>query len=200
MTAIDSPPKTLAKTQDLKYWSVEDYHKLSDSGVLDPSEQTELISGQVVIMAAKGTPHVIALQLLALQLDDFLRDKPSFARTQDPIQLDDLSEPEPDLVVVQGDILTYASHHPYPKDIQLIVEVADTTLAKDCDVKDKLYAQANLAEYWVVDLKNRQLHIFQQPTSEGYNSHLILGENNQVSPLAFPKLAIETSSILPPTA
>ena len=151
-------------------------------------------------MAAKGVPHVSAVRFLAIQLDDFLRDREFFVITQDPVQLDDLSEPEPDLVIVRGDAFTYVNRHPQPKDIALIVEVADSTLRYDCEVKEKLYAQSNLTEYWVVDLKNRQLHIFQQPTPEGYNSHLILGENNQVSPLAFPKLAIETSSILPPTA
>ena len=200
MTAIDSPPKMLSATQSIKYWSVEDYHKLSNFGLLTSNEPTELICGQIVIMAAKGMPHVISLQLLALRLDDFLRDKPFFARTQDPVQLDDSSEPEPDLVVVKGDILTYATHHPYPEDIQLIVEIADTTLVKDCDVKDKLYARANIAEYWVVDLRDRQLHIFQQPTPEGYNSHLILKENNSISPLAFPELTVEIASILPPIA
>ena len=198
MTAIDSPPKTLLAPQNIKRWSVEDYHKLSEFGLLDPNERTELISGQIVIMAAKGTPHVVTLQLLAQQLDNFLQDQSYFARTQDPIQLDDLSEPEPDLVIVKGDILTYTDHHPYPEDIQLIVEIADTTLQKDCEVKDKLYAQSNIAEYWVVDLKNRQLHIFQQPTQAGYNSHLILREDNQISPLFFSDLRIAIASILPP--
>ena len=198
MTAIDSPSKTLLTPQTLKQWSVEDYHKLSEFGLLAPDERTELISGQIVIMAAKGTLHVIALQLLALQLDDFLRNQPYLVRTQDPIQLDDSSEPEPDLVVVKGDILTYANHHPYPEDVQLVVEIADTTLQQDCEVKDKLYAEANIAEYWVVDLRNRQLHIFQQPTPAGYDSHLILREGNPVSPLAFPDLTLAIASILPP--
>ena len=198
MTAIDSLPETLLITQPLKRWSVDDYHKLSEFGLLAPEERTELISGQILLMAAKGTPHVVALQLLALQLDKFLRDRPYFVRTQDPIQLDNSSEPEPDLVVANGDILTYVDHHPYPNDIQIVVEIADTTLQKDCEVKDKLYAKANIAEYWVVDLRNRQFHVFQQPTQSGYNSHLILREDNSISPLAFPELTLAIASILPP--
>ncbi|MEM8505280.1 MAG: Uma2 family endonuclease [Cyanobacteria bacterium P01_D01_bin.1] len=72
--------------------------------------------------------HVVAIQLLALQVKEFLRDKPFFARTQDPIQLDDLSEPEPDLVIADGEILTYTDHHPNPSEVRLVVEVADSTL------------------------------------------------------------------------
>ena len=200
MTAIDSPPKKkLAEPLNIKRWSTEDYHKLSEFGLLGLDERTELIDGQITVMAAKGVPHVGAVRLLALQLDRFLRDQDFIVIAQDPVQLGNMSEPEPDLVIVQGDVSTYLDHHPQPKDIALIVEVADSTLRYDCEVKEKLYAQENLAEYWVVDLKNRQLHIFQQPTPEGYNSHLILRESNQVSPLAFPDLAMEIASILPPT-
>ena len=200
MTAIDSPPKKTFVPLNLKKWSIEDYHRLSEFGLLGLHERTELISGQITIMAAKGVPHVNAVRLLALQLDSFLRDRDFFAIAQDPIQLGDLSEPEPDLVIVRGDVFTYVDRHPRQKDIVLIVEVADSTLKYDCEVKEKLYAQENLEEYWVVDLKNRQVHIFQQPTPEGYNSHLILKENNSISPLAFPELTVEIASILPPIA
>ena len=80
------------------------------------------------------------------------------------------------------------------------MEVADSTLKQDCEVKDKLYAQAGIADYWVLDLKNRQLHIFRHPTSTGYTHHLILTEPNQVSPLAFPALILNLTDMLPPLA
>jgi Uma2 family endonuclease len=119
-------------------------------------------------------------------------------RTQDPIQLDDFSEPEPDLVIVRGTVLDYAEQHPRPSDVYLVVEVADSTLKYDCETKDKLYAQAGIADYWVLDLKNRQLHIFRGLADTGYTSHLILAEPNNVSPLAFPSLTLSLTSILPP--
>jgi Uma2 family endonuclease len=199
MATLDSPSTTQSASQNLKRWTVQDYHQLSELGLLDSDERTELISGQIVIMAAKGKPHVIALQLLALQIDEFLRDKPFFARAQDPIQLDDLSEPEPDLVIVEGDILTYADHHPTPLEVRLVVEVADSTLKQDCEVKDKLYAQAKIGEYWVVDLPRRQLHIFKNPGDRGYSSHLILTEDNSITPSSFPEMVLPITSILPPT-
>jgi Uma2 family endonuclease len=181
----------------LKRWTVQDYHRMSELGILNPDERTELIAGQITLMASKGTPHVTSLHLLANTLRDQLGSI-ALVRTQDPIQLDDFSEPEPDLSVVRGTVLDYADHHPRPSEVYLIVEVADSTLKQDCEVKDKLYAQAGIADYWVVDLKNRQLHIFRNPTPTGYTSHLILTEPNQTSPLVFPTLTLTLTSILPP--
>jgi Uma2 family endonuclease len=182
---------------NLKYWTVEDYYRMSDLGILDPNERTELLAGQIVIMTAKGTPHVVTLQLLANSLEQQL-NRSALIRTQDPIRLDNFSEPEPDLALVKGTILDYTEHHPVPEDIYLVVEVADSTLKQDCEVKDKLYARSSIAEYWVVDIKNRQVQIFRHPTATGYTSQLILTEAHSVSPLAFPELVISIASILPP--
>ena len=173
---------------------------MSESGILDPSERTELLAGQITLMVAKGTPHVLSLRLLSRLLDELLAAQPVFVSTQDPIHLDDFSEPEPDLALVQGTVLDYAEQHPRADQVYLIVEVSDSTLKQDCEVKDKLYAQAGIADYWVLDLKNRQLHIFRNPTPTGYTSHLILSEPNQVSPLAFPELMLPLTAILPPAS
>lgn len=202
MTAI-APLPTLTFTLDpnsLKRWTVQNYHHMSELGILDSNERTELINGQILLMAAKGTPHVTSLYLLANALRDQLGSVAPIPliRTQDPIQLDDFSELEPDLAIVRGTVLDYADHHPRPDQVDLIVEVADSTLKHDCEIKDKLYAQAGIADYWVLDLKNRQLHIFRNPTPTGYTSHLILTSPNQASPLAFPNIAIALISILPP--
>ena len=181
----------------IKRWSVKNYHRMSELDILDPNERTELIAGQITLMAAKGTPHVTSLHLLANALREQLGNT-ALVRTQDPIQLDDFSEPEPDLVIVKGTVLEYAEQHPRPEHVYLVVEVTDSTLKQDCEIKEKLYAQAGLIDYWVVNLKKRQLHIFRDPTPTGYTSHLILTEPNQASPLAFPNLIVILTSILPP--
>lgn len=201
MTSLNTLPTAAFRLEptSLKRWTVQDYRRMSELGILDPNERTELIAGHITLMAAKGTPHVLSLHLLANALRDLLSDT-ALVRTQDPIQLDDFSEPEPDLAIVKGTILDYADHHPRPSDVYLVVEVADSTLKQDCEIKDKLYAQAKIADYWVVDLKNRQLHVFRDPTPTGYTSHLILTEPHQVSPLAFPALTITLASILPPVS
>lgn len=181
----------------MKYWTVSDYHRMSEMGILAPDERTELLNGQIVLMAAKGTPHVTSLYLLANALRDRLGEA-ALVRTQDPIQLDEWSEPEPDLVIARGTVLDYADHHPLPEEIELVVEVADSTLKKDCEIKDKLCAQAGISDYWVLDLKNRQLHVFRNPTPTGYTSHLILTEPNEITPLSFSNLTLSLTAILPP--
>ncbi|NET61017.1 MAG: Uma2 family endonuclease [Symploca sp. SIO2E6] len=199
MTLVKTPPNltfTLEPTL-LKRWTVQEYHHMSELGILNANERTELIAGQITLMAAKGTPHVTSLHLLANALRDKLGST-ALIRTQDPIQLDNLSEPEPDLAIVQGTVLDYTEEHPRPDQVYLVVEVADSTLKQDSQVKDKLYAQAGITEYWVLDLKNRQLHIFRDPTPTGYTRHLIFREPNQASPLAFPSCILSLTSILPP--
>jgi Uma2 family endonuclease len=99
---------------------------------------------------------------------------------------------------VRGTILDYADRHPCPSDIALVLEVADVTLKYDTKVKDKLYAQSDIADYWVLDFKNRQLHVFRNPTATGYTSHLILTEPNQVMPIAFPNITLTLTDILQP--
>jgi Uma2 family endonuclease len=193
--ALSNLPLTLEPGL-LKRWTVQDYHRMGDLGLLNPGERTELLAGQITLMAPKGPPHVTSLHLLANALRAQLGET-ALVRSQDPIQLDDFSEPEPDLAVVKGTVLDYAKQHPRSDQVYLVVEVADSTLKQDCEVKDKLYAQAGIADYWVLDLRNRQLHIFREPISMGYTRHLILTEPHQVSPLAFPELILLLSAILP---
>jgi Uma2 family endonuclease len=197
MTIASIPQAVITlEPKNLKRWTVQDYHRISEMGILI-GDRTELIDGQITIMAAKGTPHVTSLHLLANALRDRLGDL-ALVRTQDPIHLDDFSEPEPDLAIVQGTILDYVEQHPRPEQIYLVVEVADSTLKQDSQIKDKLYAKAGIADYWVLAPQKRQLLIFRKPTSTGYTEHLILTEPNQASPLAFPDFAIALTSILPP--
>jgi Uma2 family endonuclease len=201
MTKTQALPVPVAEdtilATNFKYWTVQEYHHISELGILDSSERTELIAGKIVLMTAKGTPHVLALRLLASSLEKSL-DGSVLVSTQEPIQLDDFSEPEPDLAIIKGTMFDYADRHPSSENVYLVVEIADSTLKKDCEVKDKLYARSNISDYWVIDVKNRQVHIFRTPTPTGYASHLILQESQTISPLAFPSIVIPISSILPP--
>jgi Uma2 family endonuclease len=197
LNSVPNPTLTVEPTA-VKYWTVSDYHRMSEMGILASDERTELIYGQILFKASKSPSHVLALRLLEIALETMWADQWFFVRTQDPIHLDDWSEP--DLVIVRGTVLDYGEHHPGHSDIDLVVEVADSTLKPDCEIKDKLYAQAVIADYWVLDIKNRQLHVFRNPTPTGYTSHLILAEPNEITPLAFPTLTLSLTAILPPIA
>lgn len=180
-----------------KRWTVQQYHQMASLGLLDGVERTELIAGQVILMAAKGTAHVVALSLVANLLRDRLGTT-ALIRTQDPIQLDVYSEPEPDLAVVRGQVLDYLTHHPQPQDIYWLVEVADSTIRTDCRVKDKIYAEAGISEYWVLDAVRRQLHVFRDPKGRRYQQHLTLSEFDHITPLAFAELCLPIAAMLPP--
>jgi Uma2 family endonuclease len=155
-------------------------------------------SAPLMEISDKTPREVVARRLLALPLKTALVNLPFFVITQDPIRLNDGAEPEPDCAIVSGTVFDYADRHPNPSDIALVVEVADSTLKYDTQVKDKIYAQSGITDYWVLDVKNRQLHVFRNPTAQGYSSHLILAEPNQISPLAFPSISVSLTGILPP--
>lgn len=182
----------------LRLWTVEEYHRMAETGILAAEERVELVAGQIIRkMSPQKTPHATAITLTRLLLEDSL-GKQVLVRTQLPVTLSDRSEPEPDVAVVMADALRYLAHHPAPSEIYLIIEVADTTLKTDCDLKAKDYAHSGIKEYWVLALKKRQLHVFREPTPEGYQSKMILGEDSIISPLQFPDLSIQVRDMLPP--
>ena len=112
--------------------------------------------------------------------------------------LNSYSEPEPDIAIVQPDPRDYIDRHPLVSQIYAIVEIADTTLRRDSDLKAREYANSGIEDYWVLDVVNRQLHLFREPTSAGYARENILSENERVSPLQFSDLSIVIREVLPP--
>ncbi|NJR26231.1 MAG: Uma2 family endonuclease, partial [Richelia sp. CSU_2_1] len=173
----------------LRKWTVKEYHKLGEMGFFHPGERVELIAGNIVKMSAKGTAHTSALGRTDRLFQD-LFDNLAWVRVQDPIALDDSSEPEPDIALVIIDPFDYATHHPTPSEIYLIIEVADSSLAYDREVKAQIYARSGIADYWVLNVCDRQLHVFREPTADGYQSEVVMGENESISPLQFPAVNI----------
>ena len=181
----------------LRLWTVEDYHQMAAAGIFHPEERVELIAGQIIRMSAKGTAHTAAVRRTAKILRNLLENQAD-VYTQDPIQLDDFSEPEPDIAVVRINPLDYADHHPTPSEVYLIIEVADSSFKYDCETKARAYAQSGIADYWVLDVDNRKLHRFREPTQEGYQSEVIISQEASLSLLQFPTLAIALQHMLPP--
>jgi Uma2 family endonuclease len=181
----------------LRLWTVEDYHQMAAAGIFHPEERVELIAGQIIRMSAKGTAHTAAVRRTANVLRNLLFNQAE-VYTQDPIQLNDFSEPEPDVAVVRLDPLDYADHHPTPSEVYLIIEVADSSFKYDRETKAKVYAKSGIADYWVLDVIDRKLHVFREPTQEGYQTEVIFSEEARVSPLQFPDVAITLQDMLPP--
>jgi len=180
----------------VRLWTVQEYHQMAEAGIFHPEERVELIAGQIIRMSAKGTAHTAAVRRTAKILRNLLANQAE-VYTQDPIQLDDFSEPEPDIAVVRIDPLDYADHHPTPSEVYLIIEVADSSFKYVRQTKGKAYAKSGIADYWVLDVNERQLHVFREPTPEGYQSEVILSEEASLSPLQFPTLVIALQDMLP---
>lgn len=182
---------------NLRLWTVAEYHRMAKTGILDEDERVELLEGKIIWKSAKGTAHCSAVGRIGKLLHNCLGNQASIS-IQEPIKLNQRSEPEPDVAVLQIDPLDYADHHPTPSEVYLIIEVADSSLKFDCETKGKAYAQAGIADYWVLDVVNRQLYVFREPNEEGYQSKVILGEDARISPLQFAELQIVVLEMLPP--
>jgi Uma2 family endonuclease len=181
----------------IRKWTVKEYHKLGEMGFFHPEERVELLSGNIITISAKGTANTSATRRTANVLRDILGNQVD-VYYKSPIALDDNSEPEPDIAVVRIDPFDYATHHPTPSEVYLIIEVADSSLTFDREIKAKAYGRSGIADYWVLNVNERQLHVFREPAENGYQSELILGENGSISPLQFPIVNIAIQEMLPP--
>nr|WP_080814055.1 Uma2 family endonuclease [Halomicronema hongdechloris] len=166
---------------------------MAEVGILGADEQVELIAGQIIQKMPKGPAHSALCKRLEKLLESQLGEH-ALVRMQDPIQLDDYSEPEPDIAVVRPQDDFYASHHPIPTDVFLILEVADTTLERDLGSKADLYSAAGILDYWVLNLSAQQLHIFREPSPGGYRRQLVLKAPQSVRLQAFPTCEVSVQA------
>ncbi len=172
-------------------WTVEEYHQMINYGILTPESRVELLEGRIIEMNPQRAPHAATTQ----RSSDYLKgrlNQQAHIRMQLPITLS-TSEPEPDIAVVNIDPKVYGDRHPTANEIFFLVEVADTTLRKDRQEKGLIYAKANLPEYWVLDVSDRQAYIFRNPTSKGYNSETVLSDNGVIKPVSFPSVSLSLS-------
>lgn len=190
--------QSIETTFNLRLWTVDEYHRMALTGILDSSERVELLEGKVIWKSAKGTTYCSAVGRTDYLFKEALKNR-AWVSIQDPVALSNNSEPEPDIAVVKIDPLRYADHHPTPEEVYLIIEVADSSLKFDCDTKGKTYAKAGIADYWVLDVIDRELYVYRQPTPEGYKSKTVLSEDKTISPLQFPDLVVSVCDMLPPT-
>lgn len=190
--------QNLETTLPLRLWTVEEYHRMAEAGIFGVDERVELLEGKIIWMVAKGTAHRSAVGRTDYLLKNRLGNR-AWVSIQDPIKLNERSEPEPDIAVVKVDALDYADHHPTPPEVYLIIEVADSSLKIDCETKAQVYSLAGIMDYWVLDVTKGELYVFREPTQEGYTSAVVLPGDATISPLAFPDLQIVILEMLPPS-
>jgi len=177
------------------HFTVADYHRLAEVGMLGPDARVELLDGQVVDMSPIGSRHAGTVNWLAARLRQLVGAR-AILSVQNPVVLDEYSEPEPDLALLAPRPDYYRGAHPRPRDVLLVVEVADTTLEKDRDVKLPLYARAGIQEVWIVDLNGERVEVYREPRASAFESIAIRRGADALTVFAIPDVELRAGEIL----
>ena len=146
--------------------SVDAFHRMGETGILGPQDRVELIDGEIIDMSPIGVLHAAIVDVLARHFGRRTGES-VFVRCQNPLRLDDISEPEPDIAILRPRADFYMTAHPGASDVLLVIEVADTSLAYDLGTKVPLYARHGIPEVWVIDAATRQTRVFRRPVGSG---------------------------------
>lgn len=179
-SSLSPPPVPLVVgTQPVRRFSVDEYHRMIETGILTENDRVELLDGWILEMSPIGPPHMTCVGLVASVLQEMLPRGWS-VRAQGPITLEN-GEPEPDVTVVRGGIRDYRDHHPYGADVALVIEVADSSLQFDRLQKRPQYATAGIPENWIVNLIDRCLEVYSEPATDGdYQSRRVVDASGSV--------------------
>ncbi len=174
--------------------TVEQYHRMGEAGILHEDDRVELIDGELIRMAPIGSLHGGLVSRLTRLLVERSAGR-AVVSPQNPVILSNVTEPQPDLSVLRWRADDYMSVVPVAADALLVVEVADSTLRYDRDVKLRYYAQSGVPEVWIVDARRRQLLVYREPAGQGYRESSVLLEGEAAACAALPGLRIEVREL-----
>ena len=172
----------------------DEYQRMGEAGILAPDERVELIEGEIIVMPPIGSAHAG----LVIHLNHLLTravDGRALVNVQNPVRLSDLSEPEPDLALLRPRDDFYTGAHPTPADTLLAIEISDTTLAYDRDVKVPMYARHDIPEVWVIDVKGKRLLVYRTPDGNGYAHRFTHAFSEPIEPVHLPGAALDLSML-----
>jgi Uma2 family endonuclease len=180
-------------------FTVHDYHKMAEVGVLSEDDRVELIDGEIVEMPPIGAGHAGNVNWFTDVFSRLFGGRGQLS-IQNPVRLGLRVEPRPDVMLLRLRDDYYRAHIPEPEDVLLIVEVADSSLNYDRRTKCRLYARAGLADYWIVNLVDEAIEVYRDPLRATYRSIRTFRRGDALSPLAFPDISIAVSDVLGPGA
>ena len=175
--------------------TVAEYHRMGEAGILSPRDRVELVEGELVAMSPVGSQHIGAVNALNRLLMRAVGDK-GVVSVQNPVRLDDRTEPEPDVAVLKPRADDYRSAMPGPRDVLLAVEVADSSLGYDRAVKAPLYASHGIPELWIVDLAAREVEVHRVPEGGRYATLALVGPGGALEPALLPGVSIPAAAAL----
>lgn len=176
-------------------FTVDEYYKMAETGVIKPDARVELLNGQIIDMMPIGPFHGGTVKSL-IELFSEVARKRYLVSAQDPVRLSDRSEPQPDLMLLKPRADKYKTRHPNPEDVCLIIEVADSTLEFDREEKIPAYGAAGIVEAWLVNLPEHKIEVYREPHYTGYASKTILRPGETANPSAFPDVIIDVTELL----
>lgn len=176
-------------------WTRDDCRRLVETGMLQAGK-FELIHGDIIPKMTQHERHIYTCKQVQKALEAIFGV--DYVRLANPIAIGDHEEPEPDAAVMRRPSIDYLRMGmPLPAEVRLVVEVSDSTLRLDLTDKTAQYSSVSIPEYWVVDIPNRLLHVFREPTATGYASETILTTEDEVRSLAAPASAVRVADLLP---
>lgn len=175
--------------------NLDEWRRLGEAAIFPPENRLELIEGEILEMAPIGFNHAGHINRIN-RLFSKLLDDLAIVSIQNPLQLGDLSEPEPDFMLLKPDPDFYCSRHPNADDVLLLIEVADSTLAFDQNQKQRLYALHGIPEYWLLNLNDNCLEVYRRPRGELYEEKTTLRTGDSIRLSELPGMTIDLSDIL----
>ena len=176
-------------------FTVDEYYLMAEVGILKEDDRLELIDGRIVPMSPAGSRHAACVKRLNALLGAALGPRATVS-VQDPIRLDLLSEPQPDVALLRPRDDFYVDAHPDPSDVLLLVEVADTSEDYDREVKLPLYAQAGIRELWIVCLRDDLILVHSEPVGRAYREVWQASRGESIEVRHVPNLTIPVADVL----
>lgn len=178
-----------------KLFTVDDYYRMAEAGILPELPRTELINGEIIEVSAMGSLHAAVVSGVTDLFVPLFKGK-ALLRPQLPLRINKYNEPMPDIVLLKPRADRYSSSHPGPSDTFLVIEIAATSLKYDRDVKLPIYAEFHLPEIWIADLLNELLLVYRDPAGKSYKTALPFRVGDRLCCLAFPQIFVEARDIL----
>ena len=189
-------PAVEARYPQKRKFTVAEYYRMGDVGILGPDERVELIEGEIIVMAPIGSRHANRVDRFNDVFGQYARDR-FFVRVQNPIHLDDGSEPQPDVSLLRRREEGYEDAHPTPEDVLLVIEVADSSLEYDRQTKAHIYGRAGIPETWVKNIPEDCIERFTEPGSDGYAQHSVHRRGETLTPTRLPDVEVAVDDLLP---
>lgn len=176
-------------------FTTDEFQEMVKVGILPEEHGWEVIDGYLVDKTSIGTKHASVVKRLNRILNRRFGEN-LLVSVQDPIHLNKYNEPEPDIALLVWRDDEYQAQHPMPDDILAVIEVSDSTLKYDREIKKNLYAEAGIVEFWLIDISGNTIEVYSQPRNGMYRNVQIFGKDETVNSVTIEKLALEVNEIL----